>query len=612
MSALVGVDEDVVRVEFIAHGPHDFDVTKAFWLFELDGALFEEFEQCEEPDDHIDPVRELRREPAERDLAGAGEFVEELRDGISHGDLDRVDVEQVDDRLRPRRERLDRRVLKALHARAFEHVRQHIVESFVGADDTGKGLVRLVSEPGEHASHVFEGFGFEQSGEQHVALFPQCQLIIQVDVAGVREQPPGLQVDQGGSDQQEARCNIEVQFGQALQFDEVGIDDRREVDLVDIDLFLEDQLQQQIEWPLIDRCCDVDHSHKRYRSLRASSGIVSIVNSEQQPRVLSCIQPTGDLHLGNYLGALRHWVSGQHSSDAFHGIVDLHALTVTEAPDVVGAATLRTAAMLFAIGLDPDVATVFAQSHVPEHNQLGWVMECTVSFGELSRMTQFKDKSAKREQDFVSGGLFTYPALQAADILLYDTNHVPVGEDQRQHIEITRDAAVRFNHRFGDTFVIPEAVTPKAGARVMSLQDPTSKMSKSDDSDAGCVYLIDDPKALMKKFKRAVTDSDTGPDAVRFDRENKPGVSSLLEINAAVTDRTPQAVADDYEQYGALKIDTGEAVLAVLDPIRQRYDELMEDRGELARLLRIGAGRAREVAAKTVDRAYSNIGMLPA
>ncbi len=210
-----------------------------------------------------------------------------------------------------------------------------------------------------------------------------------------------------------------------------------------------------------------------------------------KPRVLSCIQPTGDLHLGNYLGALRNWVNGQHGADAFHGVVDLHALTVTDKPGQVGAATLRTAAMLFAIGLDPDVATVFAQSHVSEHNQLGWVMECTVSYGELSRMTQFKDKSAKREQDFISGGLFTYPALQAADILLYDTNHVPVGEDQRQHIEITRDAAVRFNHRFGDTFVIPEAVTPKAGARVMSLQDPGSKMSKSDDSDAGCVYLID-------------------------------------------------------------------------------------------------------------------------
>ena len=209
-------------------------------------------------------------------------------------------------------------------------------------------------------------------------------------------------------------------------------------------------------------------------------------------RVLSCIQPTGEVHLGNYLGALRNWVNGQHDADAFHGIVDLHALTVTEAPGVIGDTTVRLAAMLFAIGLDPDVATVFVQSHVVQHTQLCWVMECTASFGELSRMTQFKEKSAKREGDFISAGLFTYPALQAADILLYDAEEVPVGEDQRQHIEITRDIAMRFNHRFGETFVIPQAVTPKAGARVMDLQDPTSKMSKSADSDAGCIMMMDD------------------------------------------------------------------------------------------------------------------------
>jgi tryptophanyl-tRNA synthetase len=243
------------------------------------------------------------------------------------------------------------------------------------------------------------------------------------------------------------------------------------------------------------------------------------------------MQPTGDVHLGNYLGALRNWAAGQHTCDAFHGIVDLHALTVTDEPGVLGRQTMSLAAMFFAIGLDPDVATVFVQSHVPEHNQLGWIMECTVSFGELSRMTQFKDKSAKREHEFVSAGLFTYPALQAADIVLYDANEVPIGDDQRQHVEITRDIAIRFNHRFGETFVVPEAVTPAAGARVMSLQDPTSKMSKSDDSDAGCVYLIDEPGAVMKKFKRAVTDSDTGPDAVRYDRAEKPGVANLLEIH---------------------------------------------------------------------------------
>ena len=329
-------------------------------------------------------------------------------------------------------------------------------------------------------------------------------------------------------------------------------------------------------------------------------------------RVLSCIQPTGDVHLGGYLGALRNWVAGQHENDVFHGVVDLHALTITDEPNVLGDATLSLAAMLFAVGLDPDVATVFVQSHVPEHSQLGWIMECTVSYGELSRMTQFKDKSEKREGGFISAGLFTYPALQAADILLYDTNAVPVGDDHRQHVEITRDVAIRFNHRFGETLVVPEAVTPAAGARVMSLSDPTKKMSKSDESDAGCVLLVDEPSAVMKKFKRAVTDSDTGPDAVRFDPVEKPGVSNLLDINAAVTGRSVEQVAGEYEQYGKLKVETGEAVVATLDPIRTRYFELMEDRGELSRLLRVGADKAREVASATLDRVHSAIGMLPA
>ena len=325
-------------------------------------------------------------------------------------------------------------------------------------------------------------------------------------------------------------------------------------------------------------------------------------------RVLSCIQPTGDVHLGNYLGALRNWVSGQHECDAFHGIVDLHALTVTDRPGLVGPSTLELAATLFAVGLDPDRATVFVQSHVPEHSQLGWVMECTVSFGELSRMTQFKDKAAKREADFVSAGLFTYPALQAADILLYDADEVPVGEDQRQHIEITRDIAERFNHRFGQTFVIPKAVTPKAGAKVTDLQEPTAKMSKSSSSDAGIVYLTDEPAAILKKFKRAVTDSES---EVRYDRATKPGVSNLLEILAACTGRTPQDLAADYAQYGPLKTDAGEAVVEMLRPIQVRRTELMGDRAELARLLRIGADKARTVASRTLQRAYDNVGLLP-
>ncbi|CAN5609794.1 tryptophan--tRNA ligase [soil metagenome] len=325
--------------------------------------------------------------------------------------------------------------------------------------------------------------------------------------------------------------------------------------------------------------------------------------------MLSCIQPTGEVHLGNLLGALRGWAARQHTCDAFHGIVDLHALTVTETPGVVGDETLKLAAMLFAVGLDPDTATVFVQSHVAEHSQLAWVMECTVSFGELSRMTQFKDKSSTREGSFVSAGLFTYPALQAADILLYDAEHVPVGDDQRQHIEITRDIAIRFNHRFGDTFVVPEAVTPAVGARVMDLQDPTSKMSKSSTSDAGCVYLTDDPTSVLKKFKRAVTDSETD---VRYDPVAKPGVSNLLDILGAATGRSAVDVAAGYEQYGALKVAAGEAVIELLEPVQQRYIELLDDRAELARLLRTGAEKARTVASATLGRAYHNIGMLPA
>ena len=326
-------------------------------------------------------------------------------------------------------------------------------------------------------------------------------------------------------------------------------------------------------------------------------------------RVLSCIQPTGEVHLGNYLGALRPWVEGQYEKDPFHGIVDLHALTIAERPGQVGEATLSLAAMLFAVGLDPDIATVFVQSHVPEHPQLGWVMECTVSYGELSRMTQFKDKTSKRQGQFISAGLLTYPALQAADILLYDTDEVPVGDDQIQHVEITRDIAERFNFRFGETFVLPKAVTPRAGARVMDLQDPTSKMSKSAATGAGCVMMLDSPAEVLKKFKRAVTDSES---EVRYDVAAKPGVSSLLDILAAATGRTPQEAAQGYTQYGPLKNDTGEAVVAMIEPIQKRYHELIDDKAELTRLLRVGSDKARQVASVTLQRAYDAIGLIRA
>jgi tryptophanyl-tRNA synthetase len=325
-------------------------------------------------------------------------------------------------------------------------------------------------------------------------------------------------------------------------------------------------------------------------------------------RVLSCIQPTGDVHLGNYLGALNPWVANQHNVDAFHGIVDLHSLITVHDAAVLRRNVTELATVLFAIGLDPDVATVFVQSHVPEHAQLGWVMECTVSEGELSRMVQYKDKKAK-QKGFISAGLLTYPALQAADILLYDADEVPVGADQKQHVELTRDAAIRFNSRYGDTFVVPKFVAPTSGARVMDLQDPTAKMSKSTESENGCVYLLDTPDAILKKFKRAVTDSDN---EVSFDLEKKPGISNLLEILAACTGEKPQGLAEGFTQYGALKTAAGEAVIELLRPIQARYHELAADPVHVASLLHLGAAKARAIASVTLERTYRAAGLLPA
>ena len=322
-------------------------------------------------------------------------------------------------------------------------------------------------------------------------------------------------------------------------------------------------------------------------------------------RVLSCIQPTGEKHLGNFVGAVMRWVADQ-TQDSFHGVVDLHALTVRRDPAVLRDKTRETATMLFAAGLDPEVSTVFVQSHVPEHAQLSWIMECTVGYGELSRMTQFKDKASKQNDESVLAGLFTYPTLMAADILLYDADEVPVGDDQRQHIELTRDAAQRFNRLYGDTFTVPRGTVPKVGARIMDLQDPTSKMSTSA-SPAGTIGIFDSPKEIEKKVKRAVTDLDG---EVRFDPENKPGVSNLLAILAASVGETdPALLASKYTQYGPLKTDTAAAVIEYLRPTQQRYAELAADRSEVDRLLARSADRARAIASVTLDRAYRAIGL---
>jgi tryptophanyl-tRNA synthetase len=326
------------------------------------------------------------------------------------------------------------------------------------------------------------------------------------------------------------------------------------------------------------------------------------------PRVLSGIQPTaGSFQLGNYLGAVRHWVSLQDDHDAFYAVVDLHALTVEQDPVELRANTLLAYAQLIAAGVDPARSTLFAQSHVPEHTQLGWIMQCLTGFGEASRMTQFKDKSSRKGSDHASVGLFTYPILQVADILVYQADGVPVGEDQRQHLELTRDLAQRFNSRYGQTFVVPTPLIVKDTAKILDLQDPTAKMSKS--LPTGAVFLLDDPKVIAKRLKSAVTDSET---EVRFDPVAKPGISNLLTILATFTDRDVDAVAQDYDGrgYGALKGDTADVVVAFAEPFAARVRELVADPAELHRFMARGAEKARVVAAQTVATAYDRLGLV--
>lgn len=321
-------------------------------------------------------------------------------------------------------------------------------------------------------------------------------------------------------------------------------------------------------------------------------------------RIFSGIQPSGELTLGTYLGALRRFAAGQTSSTSLFCIVDLHAITAPQEPAALRERVLDTAALYLASGIDPDQSTLFVQSHLSEHSQLAWLMECTVSVGELRRMTQFKEKSDQR--DFISAGLFTYPALMAADILLHDADRVPVGDDQRQHLELTRDVAERFNNRYGHTFTIPEPDIAKVGARVMDLQDPTRKMSKSIDSPQGTVLMLDPPELIERKFKRAVTDNDG---EVRYDPAAKPGVSNLLAILAAATDTTPEALADGYSQYGPLKADAAAAVVELLGPVQARQAALAADPGGLTQLLSEGADRAQPTAAATLERAQRAVGL---
>ena len=328
-------------------------------------------------------------------------------------------------------------------------------------------------------------------------------------------------------------------------------------------------------------------------------------------RVLSGIQPTADsYHLGNYLGALKQWIDLQDGYDAFYFIPDLHAITVEQNPEELRNRTIAGAAQLIALGIDPDKSTLFVQSHVPAHTELTWVFQCLTGFGEASRMTQFKDKSAKQGADRTSVGLFTYPILMAADILLYSPDYVPVGEDQRQHLELTRNLAERFNNKYGDTFKVPEPFIPEGAAKIYDLQEPTSKMSKSGANPKGLVNLLDAPKTSAKRIKSAVTD-DLG--SVAFDRENQPGVSNLLVIQSALTGESIDSLVEKYagQGYGHLKVDTADALQEFTTPLKARYDELMADRGELERILAKGADTAQEIAQPLVDDVYKKVGFLP-
>ncbi|WP_148571187.1 tryptophan--tRNA ligase [Nocardioides caldifontis] len=330
-----------------------------------------------------------------------------------------------------------------------------------------------------------------------------------------------------------------------------------------------------------------------------------------RPRVLSGIQPTADsFHFGNYLGATRQWVALQEDHEPFFFVADLHAITVEQDPKVLRERCRRAVAQLIAMGIDPSRSAIFLQSQVPAHAQLGWVLQCLTGFGEARRMTQFKDKSAKGGEGAASVGLFTYPILQAADILLYRPAYVPVGEDQRQHLELTRDLAQRFNHRYKKTFRLPEPYILKETAKIGDLQNPTAKMSKSASSPAGIIEMLDDPKVSAKKIRSAVTDSGTD---IRFDPEEKPGVSNLLTIYAALSGETVEALVDKYagRGYGDLKNELAEVVVDFVTPFRDRTLEMLEDRTELDEVMAAGALRANEVAEKTLGDVYERVGFVP-
>jgi tryptophanyl-tRNA synthetase len=602
-SALVGVDAGQVGgVEGRRADPDDFDIAKSPRLIEFDVPLLEQFENGQEPDDDLESLDKRLGEPPERHPSHPRKLVDQFFAGFDDADPDVVDVIDAHDRLGSRSHRPQVRGLDVLKIDADEQIRCNLHEPLVETGPAWRRQHRRVEEEPENLCCILESLAVEQSCDQQIALLPERELVVQIDVGILGQETLALQFDKRRRDEEKFGGDIEVEFIHLLDLDEIGINDPGERNLVEIHLFAQDQVKQEVEGPLVDRCLNlVWHRHHDRADgdppAQRSPGPCPIgrpsrrtpgghLRSKPMTRVFSGIKPTGPVQLGNLLGALRYWVTDQAEADTIFCVVDLHALTVPQDPAELRSRTLELAQLLLAIGIDPAQSTLFIQSHVPEHTELSWILECTAAFGELRRMTQFKDKSDNA--DFVSAGLFS--------------------DDQRQHLELSRDLAIRFNHRYGDTFVVPEASIPKIGARVMDLQEPTRKMSKSEDSPQGTILVLDDLDAVAKKIKRAVTDTETD---VRFDPATKPGVSNLLSILSACTGDDPHAIAERFERYGDLKSACAEVVVETLRPIQQRFAELSADPAGTAAILATGAEKARSLAGPVLERARANLGLLP-
>lgn len=595
-------------------------------MIEFDETLFEQFEYRQEPDDDLETFDETLGETSERHAPESRQLVDEFLNGFSDAHTNGVDVIHAHGRNGFRGHRPDVGGSQIIDIDPLEEVGGQFEVALVETGTARNAQCGIVEEFGQDVRRVFERLAVEQSSDEEVPFLPQREFVVEIDIGVLGQQAFALEFDEGGGDQEELGGDLQIEMLQFLDLGEVGIDDARKGDLVQIDLLSQNEMEQEIERTLENGRLNLVWHRV---TLEASDGVavhyepscavaprrlgesrpplpLRPLASRAMTRVFSGIKPTGPVQLGNLLGALRHWVADQDEADTIFCVVDLHALTVPQDPAELRSRTLELAQLLIAIGIDPQRSTLFVQSHVPEHAELSWLMECTASFGELRRMTQFKDKSDGAE--FVSAGLFTYPALMAADILLYDTDRVPVGDDQKQHLELARDLAIRFNNRYGDTFVVPEPAIAKVGARVMDLQHPTKKMSKSEDSPQGTILVLEDLDAVTKKIKRAVTDTETD---VRFDPAAKPGVSNLLSILSACTNESPDALAESYTRYGDLKAAVAEAVVETLRPIQLRYAELAADPGGTAALLATGAEKARSIASAVLDRARTAIGLLP-